>query len=249
MLIALLSCWGAQGRPIYSFMKQYQNPVYISSIAATNLQPLFISCSGFQAIFFVGTLIIAYYLRTHYKIQPYVMNYQRILAIISFSFAIIGQLGIVFVSIFNTAAFPKVHITFLAVFIICCFIAIVFDFSNSFIFATYPEKLDPEHKYIIFGKRRYSNLYMLSFILKCVWLAVAIALVVCFGVYMSKKQRSKSAVFEWIIAFWYGLLLIMWSLDLLPSAIISYDKRHNDRQYKYQEKELVSQGSNETSSV
>lgn len=52
MLIAMLSCWGAQGRPIYSFMNgEYQNPVYISDIGATNLQPLFISCSGFQAIF------------------------------------------------------------------------------------------------------------------------------------------------------------------------------------------------------
>ena len=104
MLIAMLSCWGAQGRPIYSFMNgEYQNPVYISDIGATNLQPLFISCSGFQAIFFVGTLIMGFYLRYKSgKIQPYISKHQPRLAIASIVCAAIGQLGIVFVAIFNT---------------------------------------------------------------------------------------------------------------------------------------------------
>ncbi|EGW35365.1 uncharacterized protein SPAPADRAFT_130726 [Spathaspora passalidarum NRRL Y-27907] len=246
MLIALLACWGAQGRPIYSFMTKYQNPVYISSIAATNLQPLFIACSGFQAIFFVCTLVVAYYLRTHGKIQSYISKVQQRFAIVSMVFATIGQLGILFTSIFNTSAFPKVHISFVGIFIICVFLACVFDFLISFMFGTHPDKLDPHHDFVIFGHHKWSNLYMVAFGLKVVWVATAVALAVCFGYYMRIGHKSRSAIFEWVIAFWYGLLLIMWSMDLLSSAIRSYERKHNT---EFDKTEITCSGSNDSTFV
>lgn len=235
MLIAMLSCWGAQGRPIYSFMNgEYQNPVYISDIGATNLQPLFISCSGFQAIFFVGTLIMGFYLRYKSgKIQPYISKHQPRLAIASIICAAIGQLGIVFVAIFNTKNFHPVHISMVGVFIAFCFLACVCDFTISFIFGTNPSKLDPVHDQVVFGTSKYANLYFVSFMLKLVWLFAAVAFAICFGVYMKNDQNSKSAIFEWLISFWYGLLLVMWSMDLLPSALRKYRFKHPDMYPRY----------------
>lgn len=227
MLIAMLSCWSLQGHPVYAFMGYTdQSPVYISDIGATNLKPLFISCAGFQAIFFVGTLIMEYYLRTARKLQPYVSTKQPKFAIASIVFAIIGQLGILFVSIFDTKNHHKVHLSMVGVFIAGCFFACFFNFFNSFIFGNYPHRLSPDHEKVIFGRHRWSNVYMVSFFLKIFWVIAAAALALLFGIYMQKGDDDSSAIFEWTISFWYGVLLIMWGIDLFPSAVKHYRVRH-----------------------
>lgn len=229
MLIALLSCWSLQGHPIYAFMGGVkQNPVYISDVGATNLKPLFISCAGFQAIFFVGTLVMEYFLRTKKKLQPYVSKKQPKLAIASIVCAIIGQLGILFVSIFDTVHYHPVHLSMVAVFIGGSFFACFFNFLNSFIFGNYPHRLSPTHEKVIFGRHRWANIYMVSFWLKTFWLLVAAALALCFGAFMKLGKESTSAIFEWCISFWYGVLLIMWAMDLFPSAVKHYRARHPD---------------------
>lgn len=227
MLIALLSAWSLQGRPIYAWMGgEYQNPVYISDVGATNLQPLFISCAGFQAIFFVGTLVMEYVLRTKGKLQPYVLKKQPKFAIASIVCAVIGQLGILFVAIFNTNSFHSVHLSMVGVFIAFSFFACLFNFFNSFLFGNYPTKLNPNHERVIFGKHRWANLYMVSFWLKSVWLVCAATFAFLFGAFMKTDRVSLSAIFEWLISFWYGLLLIMWLIDLIPSAVKHYQRRH-----------------------
>jgi hypothetical protein len=229
MLIAMLSAWSLQGHPIYAFMGQTtQDPVYISDIGATNLQPLFISCAGFQALFFVGTLLMEYMLRQRHKLQPYVSTKQPKFAIALIVSAAIGQLGILFVSIFNTNAFHPVHISMVGIFIAFCCIACVFNFMNSFIFGWYPARLLPDHEKVVFGLNRMQNLYFVSFVAKCVWLVAAAIFAICFGAYMHSGNDSLSAIFEWTISFWYGVLLIMWAIDLFPSAIKHYKRRHPD---------------------
>lgn len=227
MLIALLSAWYIQGSPIYDFMHgESQTPVYISDIGATNLQPLFISCTGFQLIFFLGTLVMEFVLRKKLKLQPYVSKKQTVFAIISIICATIGQLGILFVSIFNTKNFHTVHLTMVGVFIFFVFWACFFNFLNSFIFGNYPQRLCPNHERVVFGKHRWANLYMVSFFIKLVWLMAAVAFAVIFGYMMKKRKRSLSAAFEWTISFWYGLLLLLWSMDLFPSAVKHYRVHH-----------------------
>lgn len=227
MLIAMLACWGAQGRPIYAFMNgEYQNPVYISDIGATNLNPLFISCTGFQLIFFVGTLLMEYILRKQHKLQPYVSSKQPTFAIISIILAIIGELGILMVSIFKTTTYHGVHLTMVGVFIFFVFWACFFNFMNSFIFGNFPQRLHPNHERVIFGKHRWLNLYMVSFFAKLLWLVAALVFAIAFGVLMKTHRSSLSAVFEWLISFWYGLLLVFWSMDLIPSAVKHYRVHH-----------------------
>ena len=51
MLISMLVCWAAQGKPMYWFQHgPRESPIYISDIGATNLRPLFISCAGLEGL-------------------------------------------------------------------------------------------------------------------------------------------------------------------------------------------------------
>ena len=229
MLIALLLAWSLQGKPMYKFMDEYQNPVYISDIGATNLQPLFISCVGFQAIFFVGTPLIELFLRKTHRIQPYVGRWQPYFAVGTIVCAIIGQLGILFVSIFNTNLFHEVHLLMVGVFIAFIFLACVCNFWLLFVFGWHPQKLSPEHHHVVFGPRKWQNLYMVSFVCKLFWMVAAVVFAICFGAYMRDDSNSTSAIFEWTISFWYGVLLILWSLDLFPAASRHYNRKHQGR--------------------
>lgn len=212
---------------MYDFMKgEAQNPIYISDIGATNLQPLFIACVGFQMIFFIGTLVMEYVLRKKKKLQPYVSKKQPIFAIISIVFAVIGQLGILFVACFRSPSFKTVHLSMVGVFIVGEFLACVFNFFNSFLFGYLPGRLNPNHEKVIFGKHRFANLYMVSFVCKLFWLMAAIVFALLFGIFMKRKERSLSAIFEWTISFWYGMLLLFWSIDLFPSAVKHYEVHH-----------------------
>ncbi|KAI5965703.1 uncharacterized protein KGF55_001065 [Candida pseudojiufengensis] len=178
------------------------------------------------------------YLRKKGKIQPYISYHQPRLAIASIICAIIGQLGIIFVSIFNTKNFNSVHLSMVAIFIAFCFFACCCDFGVSYIFGSHGNKLDPIHTQTIFGKSRFANLYFISFVTKIIWLIVAIVLAACFGYYMKHDEDSISAAFEWTICFWYGLLLVLWSMDLFPSAVRKYRSKHpqlyETNQYDYE---------------
>lgn len=226
MLIAFLTCWVAQGKPIYPFMGgDHQNPVFLSDIAATNLNPLFISCVGFQMIFFIGTLVMELILRKNYRLQPYVSSKQTKFAIASIINAVIGQLGILMVSIFKTSTYGTVHTTMLIIFIFFMFWACFFNLVNTFIFGNFPQRLHPNHERVFFGTHRWLNLYMVSFFAKLVWLLIALVFAVCFGI-INIYDSSISATFEWMICFWYGFILVMWSIDLFPSAVKHYRIRH-----------------------
>ena len=227
MLIAMLACWGAQGRPIYSFMDgKHMRPVFLSDIAATNLNPLFISCVGFQMIFFIGSLVMEYVLRKQHKLQPYVSKKQPIFAILSIVSAILAQIGILLVSIFKTSIHEKVHLSMLGVFIFFLFWACFFNFFNSFIFGNFPQRLHPNHERVIFGTHKWQNLYMVSFIAKLVWLTIAVIFAIAFG---TIADDSTSAIFEWMLCFWYGFLLLFWSIDLFPLAVKNYRVRHPEK--------------------
>ena len=226
MLIAMLGWWGAMGNPDFrNTGHDNQRPVFLSDLGQTHLQPLFISCAGFQAIFFIGTLVMEFFLRKTGRLQQYLSDKQPIFALISIFFATVGQLGILFVSIFTETEYNSVHYGMVALFIVGCFLACCFNFMNSFVFGHYPQRLSPDHEKVIFGTSRWANLYMVSFWVKVFWLAAAVAIVFTFLAYLKIGNDGKAAAFEWTICFWYGFLLILWTLDLFPSAVKHYRRR------------------------
>ena len=235
MLIAMLVAWNVQGDPQYKWNDEYQDPAFISDIGATNLQPLFISCGAFQAIFFVGTLIMEFVLRRMKKLQPYVSTKQTAFSIVSIVCGIAGEVGIIMVTIFKTNTHENVHFSMVGLFIAGTFLACLFNLFNSFIFGNFPTRLSPNHEKVIFGQHRWANVYMVAFFAKVAWLVIALVLAIIFGVNKLHGSITISAIFEWAVSFWYGFILVLWSIDLFPSAVKHYQLRHPE---EYPEKDL-----------
>ncbi|CAK7906096.1 protein Sfk1p [[Candida] anglica] len=230
MLIALISCWILQGRPIDPMVAidnplDTSNPVFVSDVGATNLQPLFISCTGFQAIFFAGTPILEHYLRSSYELQPYISTKQPWIVISSIVCAVIGQLGIVFASIFNTNSFHTVHMSMLCIFIVFIIFSCIFSCFNSYIFGW---NISPDNEDVISRPHRRQVLYKISYCCKCIWLLGAISCGIGYGVYLYIYIVDLSARFEWILFFWYGLLPLIWAVDLFASAMKQENSSEKD---------------------
>ncbi|KAH3673390.1 hypothetical protein WICPIJ_009778 [Wickerhamomyces pijperi] len=203
MLIALLVCWSVQGKPIYSWMDHYSNPVYISDIGATNLQPVFISfvCLSCLVHFFsVGCML---YLRIFYQ---GVQRDVKWVGIVGLVFLGISQIGITCVSCFNTHIFQHVHAAFLAIFIVGMFIALVFQVTELCLLSAQLKKQDQE---LNWHKNRYNVLGSL----KVIFLVFAVIFAICFGSISSNKERSIVTRFEWILSFWYCFLFPIYSLE------------------------------------
>lgn len=54
------------------------------------------------------------------------------------------------------------------------------------------------------------NKYTLSATCKIVWLTLAVIWAICF---VSLGNHSKSACFEWLLAFWFGILFVNLAID------------------------------------
>ncbi len=126
-----------------------KNPVYISDVGATNLQPLFISCAGFQAIFFVGSLIMDFCFGKKHKLQPFVLKDSLNLLLLVLFVRLLASWEILFVAIFNTNAFHRVHIPMV---VLRLFFCLSFPISSIRLFlAIIPTGSVPITKKVIFS--------------------------------------------------------------------------------------------------
>lgn len=227
MLIALIVAWSIQGKPIYKVQYQSTNWfVYISDVGATNLQPIFISCAGAQGLCYVLATVSERYLRHAGRLVPNRRRLEKVLAGFSIGLGIIGQLGILFVSIFNTNAFPHVHVAMLCVFIVFTGLSILCVIGEFFL-------LD----------RAYSGIRRLkiSYAFKTLFFICALALAVSFAALHHK--RNAAAVCEWTLSFLYGFYLLSLVYDLWPAH--NKDKGHHthkkdsERTWSPQEPEMA----------
>ncbi len=216
MLIALLICWAGQGHPIYAFIGHYQDPVYISYIGATNLQPLFIACAGAQGIFYCASILTEYVLRRSGKLQYWFKKDERNLIFAACILGGVGQLGILLCSCFNIKHFRRVHDTMLGIFVCFVFLSLVCIITQYVMMGLNYQKIHVKHK-------RW-NKFMISGILKVVWVVVAVLLAICF---VAISDSSISSRFEWSLAFWYSFLWIIFGYDLFPAA----KKEHKNAPY------------------
>ncbi|CDR42355.1 CYFA0S09e01838g1_1 [Cyberlindnera fabianii] len=214
MLITMLICWGVQGHPIYAFIGRKQSPVYISHIGATNLQPLFISASGWQGLFYLLTILTEYLLRKQGKLQYWFKKSERNALFTAVVLGGIGQLGVLLCSCFNIKKFRRAHSVFLGIFIVGVFFSLVAILVQYYLMGKHYQKIHVSHKYW--------NKFMVSFWLKLLWTVVAAALACAFeGV----SSDSLSGRFEWTLAFWYTFLWFIFAWDLFPAA-----KNHHKNQ-------------------
>lgn len=214
MLVALMICWFAKGRPILD-TGNTEMPhfiVYLSNIAATDLQPIFIVGSAIMGIFFVWAVIEDYYLRTPERnyFPPTFHWFITAVHALAIAMAIIACLCILMVSCLkDNWQYSRPHSVFVILFVIFTFCYIC---AHSLAF--------------LLHYRRYKIRYFLvSAIVKIVWTCIAIVLVVCYGAFMGKansegrhsKYWGYSAVMEWSLVFWYGTMMFIVMSDLLES--------------------------------
>lgn len=211
MLTALLICWVAQGRPILDTYHHYMTVyiVYLSNIAATNLQPIFICGSAIMGIFYVWAVIEDYYLRTPEKnYLPATFHwFVTALHALAIAMAIIASLCILMVSCLkDNWQYSREHSVFVVLFVIFVFCYLV---AHSLVFILY--------------YRHYKIKYFLNAaIVKLVWMFVAIVFVVCYGAFMGKGNSDGnhsiwwgfSAIMEWTLVYFYGTMMFLISWDL-----------------------------------
>lgn len=167
------------------------------------MQPLFISCAAAQGLLFVLSLISERYLRHAGRLLPNHRRREKALAALSIVFGTIGQLGILFVSIFNTRDYSDVHVAMLVVFIVGVGIsALLFTAELALLDRAYKEQ----------------SRLRISAVLKVVWFLIALGLVIGFAVCSRNEQEEASAGCEWSICFFYGFYLLILAYDLAPAA-------------------------------
>lgn len=202
MLIALLAVWGAQGYPVYPWITDRRKTIlYISDIAATNVQAVFISCSAVQGLLFVLALASERLLRHNGRLMPNHRRREKWSSICAIVCAFVGQLGILFVSIFNTRYFSDTHSDFLIVFIV--FVGV------SSLFSIY------EYFYL---DRHYKDYLAITFSLwyKVAWFIIELAMAVGFAGTRSRHVNA-SAGLEWAVAFFYPFYTLIIAYDLWPA--------------------------------
>ncbi|KAG7837251.1 hypothetical protein KL939_000355 [Ogataea angusta] len=211
MLIAMIVCWVAQGRPNYEQEHIYMAHliVYLSNVGATNLQGLFIAGTATMGVFFVWSVVEETYLRSRRKryLLPRFRRTATALHVACIILTFLASLSIFFVSCFKDTEYDTVHLTFVGIFIVLDLFWAICNISLYFIYA-----------------RHYTHFkwFKWSAWLKVVWLIVGIGLAVgyvaCMRVASIHGDASRlwgvSAVFEWALCFWFGVIMFLFSVDL-----------------------------------
>jgi len=112
----MLGYWLAAGSPHYVEMSPNQHIAYISDIGATFLQPLFIAGSTAMVVIFDLTFVAERWLRHKNRLTPNYRKREAALSICAIIAAIVGALGLILLTIFNTKNHHIMHDICLVIF-------------------------------------------------------------------------------------------------------------------------------------
>jgi hypothetical protein len=129
---------------------------------------------------------------------------------------VVGQLGILFCSIFDTKNYNKAHYSFLALFVVCLFLSLCLLVCQYWLMAVHYQQIHVSHKFW--------NKFRISATIKVIWTAIASALVLLF---VCVSNKSVSGWFEWTLAFWYLALFLIMAWDLSSAA------KHKHKNYPH----------------
>jgi len=208
MILAMLIHWCASGRPHYPSMKPTQTIAYISDVGASSYKPLFIAMGTISVVTFDFAFIAERWLRHRGRLIKNTATSQKILAGFSIAFAIIGAMGLICLTIFDTLHHKNLHDLFIAFFIGGYVISAVF------ICAEY-------HRLGVFY--RHHTALRKSFWMKLFFIIVEIALAIAFGALNKAKKWNSAACVEWAIAFVYTFWVLSFVVDFLPVMEDNHD--------------------------
>ncbi|KAK3326317.1 Frag1/DRAM/Sfk1 family-domain-containing protein [Apodospora peruviana] len=218
-LLGLLLYWIIDTKRMrYTSMADSQNIAYISDVGAARLKPLFITGCVITTIFLDISFGADRWLRHRGRLVPNTSRGEKILSGLTIVFAFVGTVGLVFLSIFDTARHPKLHDVFLLLFIA--------GYVLSAIFICW--------EYQRLGIRyREHRVLRISFWIKLTFVVVEILLAIAFVACTFTGRYNPGAVLEWVIAFIFSFYVFSFYIDLYP-AVNTKDPRnvHKMTQHK-----------------
>jgi len=112
----MLATWIVEGSPHYASMEASQHIAYISDVGAQGLKPLFIAGSTVTVVVFDLTFISERWLRHRGRLAHNTTKVEKGCSIMAVLAAIVGAVGLILLSIFDTLRHPHIHDDMLAVF-------------------------------------------------------------------------------------------------------------------------------------
>lgn len=210
MLMGLLISWTSTGKTHYPWMDVNQNIAYISDIGAGNLKPLFIAGSAVTTVFLDLSFLSERWLRHRGRLAANTTRTEKVLAGLSIVFALIGTCGLILLSIFDTAHYPRVHDVMLLLFIAGYVISAIF--------------ICWEYQRLGIHFREHKVLRA-SFWIKLFFILIEVCLAIAFATCNFRDAYNAAAILEWAIAFIFTFYVFSFFIDLLPAVHTKHSSR------------------------
>lgn len=176
-------------------------------------------------------------LAKQYLMPPWYTVHERNFIFASFVFGFLGELALLMCSIFSTSTHHNVHMSMVVLFVILMCASIIGLTIEYFSMGYHYAQIHPK-RHLANSKYGYIwNKFTISAIIKAIWTTLAIIFAICFAGCTDDDARS---VFEWILAFWFGLLFFIISVDFYLGGRYMYSRYYHqvasfDGYYKYEE--------------
>lgn len=189
----------------YGSMEPNQSIAYISDVGAQKLKPLFITGCVLTTIFLDISFLSDRWLRHRGRLVPNTTRGEKILSGLTIFWALIGTIGLILLSIFDTARHPMLHDLFLGFFIIGYLLSAIFicwEYQRLGV-------RNPEH-----------NILAISFWIKLAFVLITIALAIPFAILTKNGGSGKNiaAILEWVIAVIFSFYVFSFYVDLYPAV-------------------------------
>ncbi|KAF1355392.1 Frag1/DRAM/Sfk1 family-domain-containing protein [Delphinella strobiligena] len=202
-LLAMMLVWVTEGEKHLRGESANEHIPYISDIGASGVKPLFIAGSTVTVVVFDVVFIAERWLRHRGRLAHNTSRVQKGLSICATFFALLGALGLILLTIFDTVHHHHAHDALTVVFIAGYIISAIF------VCAEY-QRLGIHY--------RQHRILRISFWIKLFFIIVEIALAIAFGVCGDKSSYNAAAVLEWTIALFFILYVLSYVIDFLPAV-------------------------------
>ncbi|KAI3392880.1 hypothetical protein diail_5013 [Diaporthe ilicicola] len=203
-LLGLLLHWVIDTHyTVYPSMSNGQTIAYISDVGAQELKPLFITGSVITTICFDIAFVSDRWLRHNGRLVPNTTIGEKVLSGLTIFCALVGTVGLILLSIFDTARHPQLHDLFLGFFIVGYLLSAIFICWEY-------QRLGIRH--------REHRVLRISFWIKLAFVLITICLAVPFVVLTSRKIYNPAAILEWIIAVVFSFYVFSFYVDLYPAV-------------------------------
>ncbi|GAA5915450.1 hypothetical protein JCM5296_002705 [Sporobolomyces johnsonii] len=222
MLLGLL-LWWAVAQHAERYEEGQATIIYVSNIANVEFfagaehQWLFIVGTVLTSLFYTLTLLAERWLRHLRRIPGAIRKRDRNADIVACVFGILGAISLIILACFNDLAFPNVHWSFTAIFVVCIAISALFQTLELW-------WLKQDHV----ERKHLKRAAILKWLIVGTAICCAIAFAATYGACAGQPDdrplssrcnavKSTAAVLEWVIAFLYGAYLCTFGLDLWPA--------------------------------